>query len=62
MCAGTIREQLLIGLSLVESVELDLRGEAAENCGVLLALAKLLIINGGQRRDRTADAGLFMAA
>jgi hypothetical protein len=37
MCAGTIREQLLIGLSLVESVGLDLRGEAAENCGVLLA-------------------------
>ncbi len=24
--------------------------------------AKLLIINGGQRRDRTADAGLFRAA
>ena len=24
--------------------------------------AKLLILNGGQRRDRTADAGLFRAA
>jgi hypothetical protein len=23
---------------------------------------KLLILNGGQRRDRTADAGLFRAA
>ena len=23
--------------------------------------AKLLILNGGQRRDRTADAGLFRA-
>jgi hypothetical protein len=25
-------------------------------------LGKLLILNGGQRRDRTADAGLFRAA
>jgi hypothetical protein len=25
-------------------------------------LAKSLILNGGQRRDRTADAGLFRAA
>ena len=33
---------------------------ASENyCGTL---AKLLILNGGQRRDRTADAGLFRAA
>jgi hypothetical protein len=24
--------------------------------------AKSLILNGGQRRDRTADAGLFRAA
>jgi hypothetical protein len=24
--------------------------------------ANLLILNGGQRRDRTADAGLFRAA
>jgi hypothetical protein len=24
--------------------------------------SKLLILNGGQRRDRTADAGLFRAA
>jgi hypothetical protein len=24
-------------------------------------LSKLLILNGGQRRDRTADAGLFRA-
>ncbi len=25
-------------------------------------VAKSLILNGGQRRDRTADAGLFRAA
>jgi hypothetical protein len=26
-----------------------------------VCFAKLLILNGGQRRDRTADAGLFRA-
>jgi len=30
---------------------------ASENYSALLD--KLLILNGGQRRDRTADAGLF---
>jgi hypothetical protein len=25
-------------------------------------ICELLILNGGQRRDRTADAGLFRAA
>jgi hypothetical protein len=32
---------------------------ASENYCALSA--KLLILNGGQRRDRTADAGLFRA-
>ena len=32
---------------------------ASENNCVLFD--KLLILNGGQRRDRTADAGLFRA-
>jgi hypothetical protein len=32
----------------------------SENCCGILA--KLLILDGGQRRDRTADAGLFRAA
>ena len=32
----------------------------SENC--CASRAKLLILNGGQRRDRTADAGLFRAA
>jgi len=34
---------------------------ASENSPVALS-AKLLILNGGQRRDRTADADLFRAA
>ena len=33
---------------------------ASENRVVLVG--KSLILNGGQRRDRTADAGLFRAA
>jgi hypothetical protein len=33
---------------------------ASENTAELFA--NLLILNGGQRRDRTADAGLFRAA
>jgi hypothetical protein len=32
---------------------------ASENYG--RNICKLLILNGGQRRDRTADAGLFRA-
>jgi hypothetical protein len=30
--------------------------------GFCFETLKLLILNGGQRRDRTADAGLFRAA
>ena len=32
------------------------------SCTFLNVPSKLLILNGGQRRDRTADAGLFRAA
>jgi hypothetical protein len=32
---------------------------SGNRCGILYYL---LILNGGQRRDRTADAGLFRAA
>ena len=55
--AGTIREHCELS---VFSCLADARRE------VILVVSqevknKLLILNGGQRRDRTADAGLFRA-
>ena len=54
---GTIREhcQLIIFNYLGRADKNGLE----ENGGAILG--KLLILNGGQRRDRTADAGLFRA-
>jgi hypothetical protein len=36
--------------------------KASRTEGSSFNTCKLLILNGGQRRDRTADAGLFRAA
>jgi hypothetical protein len=37
------------------------RTNAPRPRGLMFIPRKLLILNGGQRRDRTADAGLFVA-
>ena len=58
MCAGTIREH---SESSVFNYLADVRREVISEERQDVE-AKLLIINGGQRRDRTADAGLFRAA
>ena len=55
---GTIREHRLI--EYFQSVTKEGVEMFSENC--CASRAKLLILNGGQRRDRTADAGLFRAA
>jgi hypothetical protein len=54
---GTIREHLRSNAfnDLSEEALKMISGKAHITC------AKLMILNGGQRRDRTADAGLFRA-
>ena len=49
--------------NIVDSVFSITYKEGDNGLGELLqrSWAKLLILNGGQRRDRTADAGLFRA-
>jgi hypothetical protein len=51
------------GTSLIEYFQ-SFTKEGVEVAGrITVQIApKLLILNGGQRRDRTADAGLFRAA
>ena len=38
------------------------RAKASRQGRLIFVLRKALILDGGQRRDRTADAGLFRAA
>ena len=63
MQAGLIADGNNTGTSLIEYLQSFTRelGEmTSENYRAIAA--KSLILNGGQRRDRTADAGLFRAA
>jgi len=53
---------IVLGLSYLESVEIYLGKKREGIYPLRLSSDNLLIINGGQRRDRTADAGLFRAA
>ena len=60
MQAGLIADGNNTGTSLIEYLQSFTRelGEmTSENYRAIAA--KSLILNGGQRRDRTADAGLF---
>ena len=54
---GTILEHRL--LFIFSNYKKGLRMASENSRG---SPANLLILNGGQRRDRTADAGLFRAA
>ena len=47
---------------LVTTGYLAKRAKASRHGRLIFSIRKSLILNGGQRRDRTADAGLFRAA
>jgi hypothetical protein len=61
---GTHDQYATIGENwdVIEKEMFTKKRESLPNGRLMIEICNLLILNGGQRRDRTADAGLFRAA